>query len=147
MTRALRPSAETSAWPPAPSGDRMPAAACGSRARAVATSLTACRMAGSVANVRPVPRAWISTSSLAGELTAQPVQDLLGPARLAGVVAGQALGAERLPGHEDHGDQREPAEHGGLAVPGAPSGYALNHGGAGAPPAALIAIRFGFRQY
>jgi hypothetical protein len=52
-----------------------------------------------------------------------------------------------LPGQEDHADQREPAEHGGLAVPGAPSGYAFNHGGADAPPAAVIAVRFGFRQY
>jgi hypothetical protein len=37
---------------------------------------------------------------------AQPVQGLLGPPRLAGVVAGQAVGAQRLPGRKDHGNQR-----------------------------------------
>ena len=69
VIRALRPSAETRAWLPAASGDRMSVAARGSRARTLPTSLTACRMAGSVARVRPAPRAWISTSSVAGELT------------------------------------------------------------------------------
>ena len=87
---------------------------------------------------------------------AQPVQGLLGLAGLAGVVGGQAPGAERLPAHEDQGDQGEPAEHGGLAVPDAPPGHPLDERGAAprAPAGAVLVLavlvvagRTGLRQY
>ncbi len=53
---------------------------------------------------------------------ARLVQGPFGLARLAGIVAGQVLRTERLADHEQQGDQREPAEGGGLEVPGAPPG-------------------------
>ena len=63
MTRALRPSFDTSAWPPADSGVLMPVAYFGSAASDAATWLAAWRMAGSVAKVAPGVVAWISTFS------------------------------------------------------------------------------------
>ena len=47
VTRALRPLADTRAWPPGPSGDRMAPAAPGSWCSARTTSATAARIAGS----------------------------------------------------------------------------------------------------
>ncbi len=58
MTRALRPFAETSAGPPGLNGERIPAAAPGSRNSAAVTWLTAWRIAGLAANVAPGVRAW-----------------------------------------------------------------------------------------
>ena len=69
VTSALRPLAETSAWPPGLSGELIPVAAAGSRDSAATTWLTAWRIAGSVANVAPGVRAWISTSSDVGVAT------------------------------------------------------------------------------
>ena len=69
VTSALRPLAETSAWPPGCSGERIPAAAPGSRDNEAVTWLTAWRIAGSVANVCPGPRSWISTASVVGAVT------------------------------------------------------------------------------
>ena len=71
VTRAVRPSAEISTWPPGLSGDRMSAAARGSRCSALTTSATAPRSAGSCTYVRPgpVPRAWMSTLSAGGVTT------------------------------------------------------------------------------
>ncbi len=43
VTRAVRPSAEISAWPPGPSGDGCPRAAWGNRSSALTTSATALR--------------------------------------------------------------------------------------------------------
>ena len=75
------------------------------------------------------------------------VQGAFGLAGLARIVAGQVLAAQRLGGHEQHGDQREPAEHRRLPVPGAPPGDPLDDrpavrrgirpgcGGARTPPA------------
>ncbi len=54
------------------------------------------------------------------------VQGAFGLAGLAGIVAGQVLAAQRLGGHEQHGDQREPAEHRRFPVPGAPPGDPLD---------------------
>ena len=106
----------------------MSAAACGSAASAVLTWRAACRIAGSVANVWPGRGPGSARPPRPGP-HAQPVQGLLGLPGLAGVVAGQALAAQGLPGHEDDGDQGEPAEHGGLAVPGAPPGDPLDQRG------------------
>ena len=63
VTRALRPSLDTSAWPPADSGVLMPVAYVGNAASDAATWAAACRMAGSVAKVAPGVVAWISTLS------------------------------------------------------------------------------------
>ena len=52
---------------------------------------------------------------------AGPAQHPLGPARLAGVVAVQVLGAEHAADHHGADDQQQPAEQRGLAVPGAPA--------------------------
>ncbi len=53
------------------------------------------------------------------------VQETLGAAGLAGIVALQVLGAEQLPDRHSGDDQQEPAEHRGLAVCGAPAGDPL----------------------
>ena len=68
VTRALRPSFDTRAWPPEAgppedSGVRMPVASLGSAASAAATWDAAVRMAGSVAKVAPGAVAWMSTVS------------------------------------------------------------------------------------
>ena len=60
---------------------------------------------------RPGPRAWISTSSDGRGRDAELLQGLLGLPGLAGVVGGQVLAPSAWPGRENHGDQREPAEH------------------------------------
>ncbi len=69
VTSALRPFAETSAWPPGLSGELIPVAAPGTRASAAVTWLTAWRIAGSVANVCPGARSWTSTASVVGVVT------------------------------------------------------------------------------
>jgi hypothetical protein len=61
---------------------------------------------------------------------AGPVQHPLGPAGLAGVVAVQVLGAEHAANQHRAGDQQQPAEQRGLAVPGAPAGDTFHHRGA-----------------
>ena len=69
VTRALRPSAETSPVWPAPNGVAMSRAECGTAASAAATCWAARRMAGSARYVRPgppLPRGWISTYSCGG---------------------------------------------------------------------------------
>jgi hypothetical protein len=76
---------------------------------------------------------------------AQPVQHLLGLAGLAGVVRRHVLRGQQVPGHEDRGHQEQPAEHGGLAVPGTPARHPFHDGWAGR--ARLLADWFGFRQY
>jgi hypothetical protein len=52
---------------------------------------------------------------------------------------------------EDYGDQGKPAEHGGLAVPGAPPGDPLDERRADAPSPLVaewvVAGRTGLRQY
>ena len=63
VTSALRPSLDTSAWPPADSGVLTPVAYFGNAASDAATWAAACRMAGSVAKVAPRDVAWISTFS------------------------------------------------------------------------------------
>jgi hypothetical protein len=57
VTRALRPSGETSVRPPGPSGEAMSLAARGSRPSAATTACAACRICGSLANVAPRTRA------------------------------------------------------------------------------------------
>ncbi len=72
VTRALRPSAETSPGCPGSSGEAMSRAACGSAASAAVTCRAVARMAGSVAKVAPgppLPRDWISTLSAGGLVT------------------------------------------------------------------------------
>ena len=76
---------------------------------------------------------------------AQPVQGLLGYAGLPGVSLRQILGRELVAGHENHGYQQEPAEHGGLAVPGTPPGDPLDHRCTG--PVRWLANRFCFWPY
>ncbi|HEX3965821.1 MAG TPA: hypothetical protein VHZ03_55795 [Trebonia sp.] len=63
VTRALRPSFDTSDCPPAGSGVLMPAASRGWADSAAATWLAACRIAGSELNVTPGVLACISTVS------------------------------------------------------------------------------------
>jgi hypothetical protein len=78
----------------------------------------------------------------------EPLQGLLGLTGLAGVVGGHVLGGQAVPGHEHRGDQHEPAEDGGLAVPGTPAGDALDDRGPVAGRAArVVAGGPGFRQY
>ena len=73
VTSALRPSADTSAVLPDPSGERMSAADLGSALSAAATCRAAWRICGSDAKVAPADCAWISTLS-AGGLAAFPVR-------------------------------------------------------------------------
>ena len=63
---------------------------------------------------------------------ARPGQHPFGPAGLAGVVAVEVLGAEHAADHHGVGDQEQPADQRGLAVPGAPAGDPLDHRGAAA---------------
>ena len=63
VTRALRPSLDTSDCPLAGSGALMPAAYFGWADSAAATWPTACRIPGSELNVTPGVLAWISTDS------------------------------------------------------------------------------------
>jgi hypothetical protein len=80
---------------------------------------------------------------------AEMLEGLLGLAGLAGVVGGQVLGPDQLAAGEDHGNQGQPSEHRGLAVPGAPPGHpgherpALPAAGVvvGEPPALMSGAR------
>ena len=58
------------------------------------------------------------------------VEHAFGPPRLSWVVAVELVGAEPLPDHYRRDDQQQPAEHGGLAVPGGPSGHSFDDGSA-----------------
>ena len=64
---------------------------------------------------------------------------------------GRLLVPSACPPDEDHGDQGQPAEHGGLAVPGAPPGHPLDERGTDAPAPLVaewaVAGRTGLRQY
>ena len=63
VTRALRPSFDTSDCPLSGSGALMPVAYLGWADSAAATWLAACRIPGSELNVTPGVLAWISTDS------------------------------------------------------------------------------------
>ena len=102
---------------------------------------TAWRICGSGRTGRS-PRGWISTFSCGGAATPEPLQGLLGLAGLAGVVGRQVLARQLLPGDEHRRHQDEPAEHGGLAVPGAPARHALDDRGAGPAGRGSRAVRF-----
>ena len=127
VTRALRPSFDTSDCPPADSGLRMPAAYFGRADSAAATSLAACRMLAFVRE-RDAGGPGLDQHGLGVSVVLRGrdlVQDALGLPGLPGVVLRKLPRADRLARHEDGGDQQQPAEDRGLAVSRAPPGDAL----------------------
>jgi hypothetical protein len=66
---------------------------------------------------------------------------------LAGVVGGQVPAAHQLAEHKDDRHQAQPAEHGGLAVPGTPAGDPFHQGRAGPSAVVRMVLKSVFRQY
>ena len=140
VTRAVRPSAEISAWPPGLSGDRMSAAARGSRCSALTTSATAPRSAGSCTYELPGPACpGLDEHALRGRRDhVQLAQHLLGLAGLARVILRLALRAEQVPAEQRHHGQHQPARDHRDPVPCAPARDPLHHRRPQPPPAGPV---------